>query len=313
MNNKAMDFGKVKKRPWIVDLPLFFIQRKLLGKPIPLFASFKVTYRCNLACGPCPFHQRAGEPGAHISWEKAVACMHELKARGCRIVMFEGGEPLIWKDGSHTFSELVRYAKNLFLRVGFTTNGTRPLDVPADVLWVSLDGLKETHDRLRSNSFDQVWENLSKAQHPKVLIHFTMNRENWRDVETLLRQLQPVQAVKGVTVQLFYPYGQGEEPLALIGNERREAIENVLRLKGRGYPIINSRAILKSMIENTWHCRDDILVNVDPDGTITTGCYVKSRGEVCCVDCGFTPVAEAVGALNLKPGSIIAGWRSFIQ
>jgi len=62
--------------------------------------------------------------------------------------------------------------------------------VPVDVLWVSLDGTKKTHDRLRSGSFDRVWSNLEKASHGKLLVHFTMNRENWRDLGVLLDELK---------------------------------------------------------------------------------------------------------------------------
>jgi len=67
------------------------------------------------------------------------------------------------------------------------------------------------------------------------------------------------------------------------------------------------------MIRNDWHCRDWLLANVDPDGSMHTGCYVKNRGEIDCSECGFTPVAEASGAFDLRPGSILAGWRLFLS
>ena len=199
------------------------------------------------------------------------------------------------------------------MRVAVTTNGTFPLDVPADVIWVSLDGLKETHDGLRSESFDRVWDNLRMAEHPKILIHFTMNRKNWQDLDVLLKRLEDVPAVRGLTLQLFYPYGQGEEELALSPEERKLALEKAISLKRSGYPILNSRNRMKAIIENDWICHDDILANVDPDGVITSGCYVKRRGEIHCRDCGFTPVAEASGALDMIPGSIFAGWRIYLQ
>ena len=81
------------------------------------------------------------------------------------MVVFEGGEPLLWHDGSYRLQNLVRYAREHFLRVAVTTNGTLPLDVPAHTLWVSLDGLKETQDELRSESFDRVCSNLRTTNH----------------------------------------------------------------------------------------------------------------------------------------------------
>jgi MoaA/NifB/PqqE/SkfB family radical SAM enzyme len=248
-----------------------------------------------------------------MRWDTAIKVLHQLKRQGCRIVVFEGGEPLLWKDGAHNLTDLVLYAKQYFLRVAVTTNGTFPLDVPSDVLWVSLDGLKPTHDNLRSNSFDRVWANIAEATHPNILVHFTMHKKNWHEIDSLLEQLQQLPTVRAITVQLFYPYKQGEDPLELSSFERRAALEKVIRLKKQGYPILNSTSRLKALIKNNWTCHDDMLINVDPTGVITSGCYVRNRGEVRCQDCGFTPVAEASGALDLLPGSLLTGWRTYIK
>ena len=308
--------GRDRRSHWVPALLAFFIRRKILRQRIPLFASFKLTYRCNLACRACPFHRRDGGNGASMTWDAAVRALEELKQRGTRIVVFEGGEPFLWRDGGWGLRELVDYAKRRFLRVAVTTNGTFPLDVPADVLWVSLDGTRDIHDGLRSGSFARIWSNLEAAgvqrSGARILVHFTMNRLNWRDLEPLAEQLTGLPAVKGITLQLFYPYGQGEDPLALSAGERREAVEAAIRLKG-AYPILNSERCLRGMILNDWTCRDDLLINVDPDGRITQGCYVKGRGRVDCRGCGFTPVAEASAALDLRPGSLLAGWRAYLS
>ncbi len=298
---------------WPFDLSYFFLQRKILNRNVPLLASFKVTYRCNLVCRACPFHLRSGNGKDQMTWNTAIEALKNLRRLGTRMLVFEGGEPLLWRDGSHRFHELVLYARKHFLRMAVTTNGTLPLDVPCDTLWVSLDGLKETHDQLRSDSFDRVWSNIKATKHPRVFIHCTLNRRNWRDVEHLAKLVRETATLKGMTIQFFYPYNQGEEDLALSGEERRAAVEKILELKKSGFPILNSAARLIAMIDNRWPCHDDILINVDPDGTITKGCYVKSRGDINCDACGFTPVAEASGALDLIPGSLYAGWRLFLK
>jgi MoaA/NifB/PqqE/SkfB family radical SAM enzyme len=197
--------------------------------------------------------------------------------------------------------------------VAVTTNGTLPLDVPAHAVWVSVDGLKATHDDLRSGSFDRVRENLERADHERIFIHCTVNRRNLEDIEGLAQWVRGVSVVKGMTFQFFYPYNQGEEDLSLSPGQRRRAVETLLDLKKRGFPVLNSAGSLAAMVSGGWTCHDDILVNVDPDGSVTRGCYVKSRGEVNCAACGFTPVAEASGALDLVPGSIWAGWRLFLR
>jgi MoaA/NifB/PqqE/SkfB family radical SAM enzyme len=294
----------------LLPFPAFFFQRKILGRKIPLLASFKLTYRCNLACLACPFHRRAAEAGAHMDWSMVKASLDALRRRGVLILVFEGGEPFLWRDGRYGLNDAVLYAKRRFPRVAVTTNGTFPLDCPADILWVSLDGLKETHDRLRSGSFDRVWSNL-RASRRRLFVHYTINRENHRDIGPLLERLRDIPAFGGLTVQLFYPYGQGEAALALSDGERAAALDAVIAMKKRGLPILNSAERLRAMISNDWSCHEDILINVDPDGTVAQGCYVRRRGRIRCRACGFTPVSEASGALDLLPGSLKAGWSIF--
>lgn len=303
---------KTKHLPWPLDLSWFFLQRKILGRKLPLLASFKITYRCNLACRACPFHLRADHEDVHMSRDTAIGALDAMRQLGTRMVVFEGGEPLLWRDGSYRFHDLVLYARRHFLRVAVTTNGTLPLDVPSHTLWVSLDGLKETHDYLRSDSFDRILSNIKMTKHPRVFIHCTLNRRNWQDLDSLAKWVQKMPTLKGMTVQFFYPYNQGEEDLALSPEERRVVIEKLIELKKSGLPILNSAGRLRAMAGNHWTCHDDILINVDPDGAITKGCYVKSRGEINCDACGFTPVAEASGALDFIPGSLYAGWRLFL-
>lgn len=298
---------------WTLSLADFFFRSKILGHPLPLLASFKLTYGCNLTCRACPFHRRAGVPAASMDWATATGCLDNLRQRGCRIVVFEGGEPLLWKDGNRSVHDIMAYARQRFLRVAVTTNGTLPLDVPAHVVWVSIDGLPATHDHLRSGSFERIRHNLLSTRHPKILVHHTVNRENHNELKSLLDLLADIPSVRGLTLQFFYPYGQGEDDLSLSPGQRLETVEAAIALKKSGYPILNSTAVLRAMIDNTWTCPKHILINADPDGTITQGCYARSRGSVRCTACGFTPVAEAAGALRLRPGSLITGWKTFIS
>ena len=140
------------------------------------------------------------------------------------------------------------------------------------------------HDKLRSNFFDRINSNLKTTKHPRVFIHCTLNRRNWREVESLVQWVQDMPNVQGMSIQLLYPYNQGEDDFALSPEERRAAIGKLLKIKIRGFPILSSAGRLRAMSDNRWRCHDDILINVDPDGTITKGCYVKSRGEInCCL------------------------------
>jgi MoaA/NifB/PqqE/SkfB family radical SAM enzyme len=248
-----------------------------------------------------------------MSWGTALRSLESLCRMGVRIVIFEGGEPLLWQEGGHGFTDLAARARSMFPCVGATTNGTLSLDVPTDVLWVSVDGSKDTHDALRSSSHDALMARIRECPHPKLFAHYTINRKNLRDFPEAARGLLAMEAVKGITVQLFYPYGLGEEDLRLTPAERREAIATVLGLKRSGLRIMNSAWGLNAIAEGGWTCREWILANVEPDGGIETGCYAKNRGGSKCAECGFTPVAEASGAVGLHPGALRSGFGIFIR
>ncbi len=291
----------------------------LLRRRIPLVASFKLTYRCNLRCAVCPYHRRGGEARggearAGISWRRALAALAELERLGCRFVIFEGGEPLLWRDGARDFSSLAERARRMFLRVGVTTNGTLPLDVPVDLLWVSLDGARAQHDRRRDGSFERAVENIRLARRRAVFVHYTVNRENIDDIFRLALALRGEPHVRGITFQLVYTYRDSPVDLSLCPAERERAVRTVLELKRSGSPpVLNSCGTLRRMVRNDWRCRGWMFANVDPDGRVRTGCYLAGRGEIDCRRCGFTPVAEASRAFTLHPGALQAGWRIFLQ
>jgi len=296
----------------LLKLTCFGLRAKLLGERKPLLASVKLTYACNLSCSACPFHARAGQPDSHMNWATAVRTLERLKASGVQIVIFEGGEPLIWRDGAHDFNELAELARGMFTVTGVTTNGTQPLDVPTAIVWVSIDGPPELHDELRSCSFKNLAANLQAATHPKIFAHYTIGCSNHTAIPATMAILKSFPAIKGVTFQFFYPYNQGEAGLALTPIQRARAVTDILGLK-QTPPVLNSRASLKSLITNKWRCHDWLLINADPDGSLTQGCYVKSRGAINCADCGFTPVAEASRAYDLRLGALLCGYRIFIR
>jgi MoaA/NifB/PqqE/SkfB family radical SAM enzyme len=281
--------------------------RRRDGAATPLLAGFKLTHRCNLRCRHCPFWSR---PGPELSFDAAAAKLDELAGMGVRMVIFEGGEPLLWRDGDRGLRELVARARERFLSVGVTTNGTLPFDVPADVLWVSVDGLEAAHERIRGpGAFQRTMENLRASSHPRVLANMTVNRENAADTAPLVRFLAPL--VKGVTIQFHYPYGGPGDPLVPTRGQRRAVCEELIRLKEEGLPVADSAPALRALADGSWRCHDHLLANVEPDGTIRTGCYVKGRGDVDCSACGFAAHCEISLAYELQPEAILAGRSIF--
>jgi MoaA/NifB/PqqE/SkfB family radical SAM enzyme len=278
---------------------------RLRGERRPLLAGFKLTYRCNLRCPACPFWRRSGPD---IPFDAALAALDTLHRAGARLVIFEGGEPFLWRDGEHTLEDLVRAARRRFFAVGVTTNGTLPLETSADTVWVSIDGPREVHDRYRGRSYDRIMANIAASKHPRILANVTINRLNWEHIGELVRDLRGV--VRGITIQFAYPYADGED-LTVPRQARHEVLDQLVALKRQGYPLLDSYGVLQRLKDNTWRCHDWLIANVEPDGTINYGCYLRGRGEIDCGRCGFAAHAELSRAYDWDPAAILCGRRIF--
>lgn len=285
----------------------YILTRYLLStKSQPFLASYKLTYHCNLRCQQCPFPAYAGPIP---SYEQVCLTLDRLYERGDRVVVFEGGEPLLWRDGEHTFQDVARYARQRFFCTGVTTNGTLPLEADTDILWVSLDGFAETHNRLRgAGIFEQVIAGIRTSTHPKIYAHITANAVNYAEIPALVRYLSDL--VKGITVQFYYPYG-ANDTLFLPWLARSNLLDDLIRLKKRGFPVMNSAASLRALKSNRWRCRTWLVDCANPDGSIQQGCYLEGRTTVDCTKCGFSPYSEISLAFGGNPEAILAGFKIF--
>jgi len=223
-----------------------------------------------------------------------------------RILILEGGEPLLWKDKNHTVNDIIREAKKYFFCVGVTSNGTLPLDVESDIIWVSIDGLQETHDKLRGKSFEKIIDHLKVSKHPKIIANITVNKLNQQEITPLVKFLAPL--VQGITMQFFYPYPESAD-LLLSWKEREQVLDTFMELKRAGYPISDSFAALEALKKNTWKCEGWMIANVEPNGIFDHGCYLKNRtkDENPCELCGFAAHTEISLAYQFNLQAIRAG------
>lgn len=281
----------------------YYARARLLNDKRPILAGIKLTHRCTLKCRQCPYWRR---PIPDLPWAEVQKVMPQLHKKGIRIVIMEGGEPLLWKDGDKGINDVVREARKYFFCVGVTTNGTIPLDITTDVIWVSVDGLRDTHDTLRGPSFDRIVDNIRSSTHPKILANITINRINQHEIPQLIKFLAPL--VKGITIQFFYPYPESED-LLLPWEERTRVLEQLITLKKEGYPVSDSVLALETLKTNKWVCEPWMIANVEPDGTFNQGCYLKNRtnDDNPCQLCGFAAHTEISLAYQLHWDAIMAG------
>lgn len=136
----------------------------------PQAVTMLLTNDCNLACSYC-FESNKGKDympkEMALDILKATYNVVDPMAGIFTLNMF-GGEPLMnWE----TFKAICDYVleNNLKIRITATTNLTLLTDEMIDYIdelsipiLVSVDGIKEVHDKHRCNSFDKVIENMKK-------------------------------------------------------------------------------------------------------------------------------------------------------
>ena len=168
--------------------------------------------RCNLTCTHCyalsADHEYAGE----LSTAEVATVMDDLKAYHVPVLILSGGEPLLRPD----LFEITARAKAMGFYVGLSTNGTLIDEAMADrvaaagfnYVGISLDGLRETHDKFRrlDGAFDR---SLAAVRHlhvrgVKVGLRFTMTALNAHDLPALLELMRTEGAEKFYFSHLNY-------------------------------------------------------------------------------------------------------------
>ena len=281
------------------------LRSRLLHQRRPLLAGYKLTTRCNLACVHCPFWQRRSP---ELGFDGALAVLRRLHDSGARLLILEGGEPLLWRDGSLDLDDLVRAARRLFWTVGVVTNGTLPLPQSADVVWVSVDGFEDMTRQIRGDVFATQMRNLEAGGGRRLYANITVNAWNVDEIPALVQHLTG--RVRGITLQFHYPYN-GEDELSLPWDRRARLLDALISLKRRGYPLLDSVACLRALKAPGWRCHSWLVTSAEPDGAITQGCYLMGRGPIACDRCGFAAHLEMSLAYDFHPGAMAAGMRVF--
>jgi len=291
----------------LLYLPFWFFKAFVLRKHMPLQTVLFITDYCNLSCKHCTQSGHSGtvmKPYKQISEELEYAF-----EKGARFVDFEGGEPLLWRDGERTIDDLVRLSKAIgFFSVTVTTNGQFPLaHCAADSIWVSVDGTREIHDAIRGGgTFEVLDRNIRHSGHKDLSINMTINRINRDAVIDVVAYAKENPGIKSVSLNFHTPY-PGVEDLMLSWEERCRVIDEIIKLKRGGYPVMNSRSGLKIMKKRDFKKACWLSSFILADGTKLAECPGQSLGV--CGDCGFCMAGETYCVLRLKPDTVISAMK----
>ncbi len=206
----------------------------------PLTLLFLINRGCNLRCRFCDLW--SGKENVPV--DRALALFDEAVAIGTRTVVLTGGEPLLHPG----LYEIVAGARARGLSVNITTNGTlverhwdRLAASGVSSLSFSVDGLPDTHDRLRAvpGCFAKTWAALERTVvdgRMDPCVYFTVTREN---VHELVAVWQRVRAL-GARFD-FWPVNDAPE-LFLTSDADKKAWLDAVATIGKADPDVAARA-----------------------------------------------------------------------
>jgi radical SAM protein with 4Fe4S-binding SPASM domain len=223
------------------QLPLADESRDIDRRAVPIYVVWEVTLQCDLACRHCG--SRAGkERQNELTTLESLDLVRQMAELGVKEVTLIGGEAYLRDD----WTEIVRAIRAHGMSATMTSGGrglTRErTDAAAKAglqsVSISLDGLEQTHDRLRNlkGSFRAglaALDNLRSAG-IKVSCNTQINRLTMPELPELL-ELIAREGVHSWQIQLTVPMGRAaDEPDVLLQPfDLLELFPLLARLKGR--------------------------------------------------------------------------------
>jgi heme d1 biosynthesis radical SAM protein NirJ len=154
--------------------------------------------RCNLTCKHCYSISADKDFPGELSTQEIYGVMDDLKRFRVPVLILSGGEPLLRPD----IFDIAQRAKGLGFYVGLSSNGTlidetnirRIAETDFNYVGVSLDGIRETHDRFRrmDGAFEKSLAGIRLCRDAglKIGVRFTMTQDNAHDLLGLLKLVE---------------------------------------------------------------------------------------------------------------------------
>ena len=174
--------------------------------------------RCNLTCKHCYSISADKDFPGELSTQQVFDVMDDLQAFHVPVLILSGGEPLLRPD----IYDISTRAKAMGFYVGLSTNGTliteanikQIADVGYDYVGISIDGMRDTHDKFRRRigAFDESMHGIRLCREAgiKVGMRFTITQDNALELPDLLRIMDEEQVDKFYLSHLNYA-GRGNK------------------------------------------------------------------------------------------------------
>lgn len=231
-------------------LSIFGLKTIIFKMRKPILGTIILTDYCNLSCKHCAVNNI--NQVMH-TYSDVISEMKAFYKEGIRILFFCGGETMLWQDEDKNIRDLIKEAKRMgFLLVNIVTNGTMGLDIPeADVIFLSLDGMKKKHDFIRGETFEVIMKNVSEARNSNICVYMAVNNTNYEDIEDVCKLVKNTANLDSISFNFHTPY-EGTEVLSLDYNQKVKVINKIKELIKQDYPIFNLYSALEYYLNNNW-------------------------------------------------------------
>jgi len=301
-----------KKMRQLFYLGFWFLRARLFGRKRPLQTVLFISDECNLSCKHCSVYNHE-KPHRKTFVEIKEELIYSYRL-GSRFVDFEGGEPLMWKDGEKRINNLIDLAKQIgFFSTTVTTNGQFPIvGCKADSIWVSLDGLNDYHDSIRGKGvFERLCKNIAESNHKSLSVNMVINNQNYLSVKETIVFAKDNPSIQSISLNFYTPDSLNEDPLFLNWQKRSEIIDEISIMKKQGFPIMNSISGLKYMKTNKFKKYCWITNFILPDKSRFETCPMQTLGI--CERCGYCMAGEMASVFHLKFDTLFSAMKLRIR
>ena len=228
-----------------------YVENRLYGKPELRHLFLELTLRCNEHCFHCG--SSCDYTGSEdLSLDDYKRILDEVKEDfdiSKMMLCITGGEPLLRKD----FFEIMAYADQLGYRWGMTSNATlitpeiahKLAETGMRTISVSIDGLEETHDRLRgtkggyARAMAGIQNLIDEDAFEAVQITTVINHKNIEELDQLFEIMDHID-IDSWRLAALEPIGRALlRPELMLTREDHIRLMNFIKEKRKqGYPVL---------------------------------------------------------------------------
>lgn len=170
-----------------------YFHNKAILQHFPASGTFELTRKCNFNCKMCYVHSTDTSKDIDLPAERWLEIAREAKEMGMLFLLLTGGEPMIYKQFTYLYKELIKMGFVISINTNLSAVTDEIFELfkayPPSRLNVSLYGMSEdTYEDLCENRrFTTVRDNILKfkAAGLNIKLNCSFNKHNVHDLDAI--------------------------------------------------------------------------------------------------------------------------------